>query len=136
MLRILGTFKSGSPDSTHQRFTPNGTVFADERTVSLVQTPTYGVSVTFDMDDGNIVVINATNNVAFAVNAPLNPLTGQQMILVIKNTSGGALGAITFNAVFKMPAFTAPATGFQRSMHFYFDGTNWREVIRGSDAAN
>lgn len=133
MGRILGRFFAGSPSATLQRFVPSGTVIDGGSIVQVLQSPTYSPSITPDLALGAIVTIVVTNNVAFTINAPLNPITGMEWILVIRNTSGVAMGAITFNAVFKLPAFTNPATGNQRSMHFYFDGTNHREVIRGSD---
>ena len=92
----------------------------------------YSTSITPDSSQGNLISITATDGVAFTINAPLNPATGKQITFVIRNTSGGALGAITWNAVFKMPAFTSPATANSRSITFQYDGTNWVEMYRGA----
>ena len=91
---------------------------------------TYSTSMTPAANNGNIFVITATDGVAFAINAPTNPATGQRVVFTIRNTSGGALGAATWNAVFKMVAWTQPATGFSRSIQFYYNGTNWIEESR------
>ena len=75
-------------------------------------------------------VITQSSGSAFSVPAPQNETTGQRITIRIRNTSGGALGTVTWNAVFKMAAWTSPATGNSRSIDFQFDGTNWVEVSR------
>jgi len=78
----------------------------------------------------------ATSNSVFTIAAPTAPITGttiragQRFTLKIKNSSGGALGAVTWNATYKMAAWTSPANGFSRSITFEFDGTAWIEVSR------
>lgn len=91
---------------------------------------TYGVSMTPDSAAGDQFVITATNGVAFTINAPANPVTGHRFTLRIRNTSGGALGVATFNAVFKLSAWTQPATGQSRAIIFEYDGANWIEASR------
>lgn len=93
-------------------------------------TLTYGTTVTPNAGAGNLCVVTATNNTAFAVAAPTNPRAGQLLTLTIRNTSGGALGAATFNAVYKMAAWTQPGNGNSRSITFVYNGTNWVEVSR------
>lgn len=83
----------------------------------------YSASMTFDLGTGNSFDITATNGTAFTINSPNNAADGNQFTVVIRNTSGGALGAITFGASFKLAgAFVAPATGNQRSVRFEVDG--------------
>lgn len=98
------------------------------------QTVTYSASMTINAATGNIFTITATNGTAFTINAPTNPSTGAKMRLRIRNASGGALGAITWNAVFKMAAFTSPANGFSRAIDWDYDGTNW--VMASQSAAD
>ena len=75
--------------------------------------------------------ISANNNSNFTINAPTNPREGKELVLTIRNTSGGALGTLSFNAVFKVGAsWTQPATGNSRSIQFLYDGTNWIETGR------
>lgn len=105
-----------------------------------INTVTYSASMTADVAAGLAVVITATNNAAFAINAPIssalpvsatNPVPlGTLLTLTIRNTSGGALGVATFNAVFKLSAWTQPGNGNSRSITFRWDGTNWVEVNR------
>lgn len=94
--------------------------------------PTYSTSITIDASTGHIFEITANDGVAFAINAPTNPYTGETITVVIRNTSGGALGTITWNAAFKMAAFTSPATGFSRSSTFYYNGTNWIQTVQSA----
>ncbi len=100
------------------------------RTAQTVQTLTYSTSITPDCSRGGIMKLTVTDGVAFAINAPTNPLSGQRLLMVIRNTSGGAVGAITWNAVFKKTAFTTPATANNRSIEFVYDGTNWVETFK------
>jgi hypothetical protein len=98
----------------------------------------YSTSMTPDAALGNVQIITATNATAFTINAPTNPTTNQQMTIMIRNTSGGALGTATWNAVFKMgAAWVQPATTKSRSIIFRYDGTNWIELMRGAaDVSN
>lgn len=95
------------------------------RTINTLATITYSASMTPDASAGNSFTITANNGTAFTINAPTSPSTGQEIVFTIRNTSGGALGTITWNAVFKMAAFTAPGNGNSRSIAFHYDGTNW-----------
>jgi len=101
-------------------------------------TVTYSASMTFDSSAGNEFDITATNNTAFTINAPTNP-PGDSAVLTVmlRNTSGGALGAATWNGVFKMSAWTNPANGQNRSITFRWDGTNWTQIGQtGVDVPN
>lgn len=93
-------------------------------------TVTYSASMTPDAALGNVYEITATNATAHTINAPTNPTDGQRVTVTIRNTSGGALGVATWNAVFKMVAWVQPATGFSRSIDFKYNGTNWVEIGR------
>jgi hypothetical protein len=111
----------------------NGTTYADYSRNWAVgfQADTYGATITPTLRDGVFVRYVVNNGAAFTVAAPVTGSTsvslvpGTHLTLNLKNTSGGAMGAITWNAVFKVPAITAPATGNQRSYHFCYDNTNW-----------
>lgn len=108
-----------------------GTIQASAAPIIEAQaTITYSASMTPNARNGNSQVITATNATAFTINAPTNPVQGQSLEVTIRNTSGGALGAATWNAVFKMSAWTQPATGFSRAITFRYDGTNWVEKGR------
>lgn len=91
---------------------------------------TYSASMTVDTTAGNIFEIVANNGSAFTINAPTNPRQGRPITFVIFNVSGGALGAVTWNAVFKLSAWTQPANGNNRVITYYYDGASWREMNR------
>jgi hypothetical protein len=98
---------------------------------------TYSASITPDVRKGKWATVTVTNGTAFVINAPLNPTAGQELGFTIRNTSGGAMGAITWNAIFKMSAWTNPATANSRSIQFLYDGTNWVQVSQtGVDIPN
>lgn len=98
---------------------------------------TYSASMTAVATQGNLFDITATNATAFAINAPTSPLDGQVITFTIRNASGGALGAVTWNAVFKMSAWTQPADTFSRSISFKYNGTNWVQINQtGVDVPN
>jgi hypothetical protein len=92
--------------------------------------PTYGVSVAIDASLGNEYVVTATDGVAFTVANPTNATTGQRISIRIRNTSGGVLGAVTWDTLYKLAAWTSPATANSRAIDFQYDGTNWVEVSR------
>jgi hypothetical protein len=94
------------------------------------QTVTYSASMTFDARTGNSFVITPTNGTAFAIGIPTGPSAGQRVSVIIRNASGGALGTVTWDGMFKMAAWTSPADGYSRSIDFQHDGTNWIEVGR------
>lgn len=100
-------------------------------------TQAYSASITIDASTGHLFDISANNGTAFTINAPINPYTGEVMCITLRNTSGGALGAATWNAVFKMSAWTNPANGFSRSITFKNNGTNWVQISQtGVDVPN
>lgn len=111
-------------------------------------TVTYSASMTPELSASDQQIITVTDAVAHAINAPLwggaamsatnPPVAGFVWTLTIRNTSGGAAGAATFNAVFKLgAAWTQPATGFSRSITFRWNGTNHVEIGRtAADVAN
>jgi hypothetical protein len=99
-------------------------------------TLTYGTTISTNTLLGNDFVITATDGVAFAIAAPTNAGSfvdtgthGQRITYTIRNTSGGALGTVTWNSVFKMGAWVSPANGFSRSIEFRYNGTNWVELF-------
>jgi hypothetical protein len=89
---------------------------------------------------GNVHECSATA-AAFAIANPTNVINGVDLQTIrIKNASGGALGAATFGAKYKLgAAWVNPATGFNRAITFAYDpnSTNWYEVTRSAaDVAN
>lgn len=99
-------------------------------------TVTYSASMTLDTSLGDEFVITATDGNAFSITAS-NPIDSQRITVTIRNNAGGALGAVTWNPVFKMSTWTQPANTNSRSIDFRYDGTNWVQVSQtGVDVPN
>ena len=106
-------------------------LFRATRVVHGVVTPTYSTAPPIAIASGDVFIITATDGVAFTIQDPAAPTAGQRITIIIKNTSGGALGAITWGSgVYKLSAWTSPATGYSRSIDFVHDGSNWIEISR------
>lgn len=109
--------------------------------VGTLTTVTYSAAPVIDASLGNDFQMTITNNTALVVGAPINPpASGCQVIsFTIRNASGGAHGALTWNAIFKTQAtaFSAVANGFSRTVFFRWNGVNWVELVRtAADVAN
>jgi len=90
-----------------------------------------GSNIELDNVEGNVYTVAVTAATAFTVTPPASPVDGQYLTYIFVNTSGGAMGVLTWNAIFKLcGALSNPATGNQRMIQFYYDGTNWRETFR------
>lgn len=105
--------------------------------------PGGGVAVSPD-GRWNCNVVTVTDGVAFTINAisSVALLAGLNLSelfrLVIKNASGGIMGAITFPASIHLAgAFVNPLNGFNRTLTLQYDGVNWLEIGRSlADVAN
>ncbi len=98
---------------------------------------TYSASMTPDATSGTVFEITATNGTAFTINAPTKGNLGQIITLTIKNGSGGALGAITWDGAYYKSAWTNPANGQNRSVSFKFTGSAWVQISQtGVDVPN
>lgn len=97
---------------------------------------TYGTTMVVNPNDGTVFQITATDGVAFAVNLGGSQIAGKLIVVVVKNTSGGNTGAITWGAGFKPQAALVVATVSTRTVMFISDGTNYVEVSRNLDTPN
>jgi len=102
-----------------------------------VKALTYGATITTDVRFDDYFTINATNGTLFTISNPTDSSNSNNAIMQfkeitydIKNSSGGALGAITWGAAFKLDAtgFVNPANTKRKTIRFMFDGTNWVQV--------
>lgn len=119
--------------------TPNMGVFTTLSGVRLQlgsTSTTYGVTVSIDASLASLFTITATNGTGFTIANPTNAVGGQLLMIQVKNTSGGALGTITWDTLYKMASFTKPANGFNRTVTFYYNGTNWVEVNCSPEVPN
>lgn len=99
---------------------------------------TYSASMTPDGRVNNVFRITITDGVAHTINGVSNGTTGQRVLIKVKNMSGGAAGAATWAATYKLAgAWVQPATGFTRWIEFLIDGSSIQELWRSAaDIAN
>ena len=83
-----------------------------------------GGTKTPDAADVDIYQLQVGDSSAFAIGAPANAFDGKELIISVRNNTGGAIGAITWDAIFRMSAFTNPASGNHRSVTFVYDATS------------
>jgi hypothetical protein len=107
---------------------------ADSLLIEVGASVTYSTSMTIDASLGNRFTITPTDGVAFTINAPTHPTVGQAIDVTIVNSrgGGGTLGAATWNAAFKLAAWTQPLDGFNRSIRFMYTGSVWSEQYRSA----
>ena len=97
----------------------------------------YGATIPITAGSSDHFRINATNGTAFKISNPTHPKLNQRITIWILNSSGGALGIVTWDTLYKMTTWTSPATGYGRGIEFRFDGTYWMEISRSaSDVSN
>jgi hypothetical protein len=83
--------------------------------------PVFGAAITIDLSQGSYFQIIATASTNITIGAPINVpnAPGSMFIIEVSNQSGGAMGTVTLNAAYKVPATppfnTAPANGFMQS---------------------
>lgn len=133
----LNSLDSNSFGLSYLNATFTDSIYEPNSATPPTVTVAYAAAMTPDAILGTDFIITANNGVAFTVNAPTNGYSGQTITVTIRNASGGALGAATWNAIFKMSAWTQPANGFSRSITFRYNGANWVQVGQtGVDVPN
>ena len=106
-------------------------LYKDGSNKTGLNAPTYGTTVTVNQRLGHAHRITATNGTAFTVSNPTNSVTGDIVTVMVRNTSGGVLGVLTWGGSYKLgAAWVQPANGFSRTIQFLNDGTNWVEINR------
>lgn len=90
----------------------------------------YSASITPDSLAAVWQTITVTSAAAFTINAPINPpgaSATQDLYIEVLNSSGGVMGAITWNAIFVFAglAWVNPASTKKRSIHFRWNGLAW-----------
>jgi hypothetical protein len=77
-----------------------------------------------------------TTNAAITVKPPVGFAPGRRFTVQIRNLSAGAMGALTWDPIFKVSGWTNPAPGFNRSIDFYYDGNFYYQVGPTVDVPN
>ena len=88
----------------------------------------YATTENFDAATYDYFSLLIQANPALTYNAPTGGTIGQIIYVRVKNISGGAMGAITWNSVFKFASWANPANTTSKTIAFVYDGTNWNEV--------
>lgn len=104
----------------------------DKAVITKRVTLTWAANIVTDASLGNTFFLAAidANNRTF--DAPTNAKSGERIRYYVSNTSGGALGTLSWNAIFKMAAWVNPANGSYRWIEFEYNGTNWQEGGRAT----
>jgi hypothetical protein len=91
------------------------------------QAPAYAASLTIDATAGEIVDVGALTG-AITINAPTNPVAGQELIfLLLQDGTGGR--AVTWNAAFTHSWSDTGNTANKRaSILFVYSGGGWLQV--------
>lgn len=125
-----GIVITGQPAGGHNVWRPGNSLTA----------PTYSASITPNATAGEWHTITATNGTAFTINGPSNARAGV-IVIEIVNSSGGALGVLTWaggGGGFALTggAWVQPANTLRRNITFQWSSTasRWVEVVRtGAD---
>lgn len=96
--------------------------------------PAAAVSTTITAYGRLKTFISLTVNIsdAFTIEAPALAETGKELEIIVRNMTGGALGVITWDSVYKRSSWTSPASGKSRSIRFVYNGANWIETGKGA----
>jgi hypothetical protein len=108
----------------------SGSAVTPKKLIQTRQGLTYGATVSVDANAGNSFWVTATNGTGFTVANPTNASAGQRITIRVRNTSGGALGTLTWDTAYRLAAWTQPADGYSRAIDFEYNGTSWIEVSR------
>lgn len=107
--------------------TITGTLIASLGATQTASITGAGQTITPSAGTGFLVITAATND-AFTLGTPAGtPISGQRLLVLVINASGGAMGAMTIPAGFFFTAFTSPANGARRMVEFIFGGTTWNQ---------
>jgi hypothetical protein len=97
----------------------------------------FTTSITIDATGSEQYDITATSKADFAINAPVNPVTDKTLTITIQNASGGTLGKVIWDGIFKVSPWTNPTDGHNRSIVLRFDGVHWMQIMQtGVDVPN
>lgn len=104
--------------------------------MTAIANETYAATITPDVSTAWHSVITVTDNVDFTIANPTGASSsgGEQLTVHILNSSGGAMGTITWGTKFNLAgAFTNPASTKTRTISFYNDGSRWFELGRAAN---
>ena len=76
--------------------------------------------------------ITATSSGPIAIANPIDasPCAGRRVRISLSNATGDALETVTWGTAYKLAPWLSLAPGYNRSIEFRYNGTNWIEVAR------
>lgn len=109
--------------------------FARRPVPTSVTALTYSATMTPNPNLGGYQQINVTNASAMTINVPQAQIPGTVLAFEITNSSGGAMGTITWAAGYVLTggAFSNPANTLRRLIRFQLNGTSWIEIGRAAN---
>lgn len=88
-------------------------------------TPAYSPTIALNLSLGALQKIIATDGNAFTISVTASSVTQlATWALIIENSSGGALGSVTFDSAIHQTGFSAPANGQRTTVQFYIEATS------------
>jgi hypothetical protein len=135
----FGAYFANSSRSTSSRISisdpfPNraGNTTASDN--GQVRALTYGTSITWAGENAELATLSVTDTNPFTMGSPSSFYAGRKATYKIINSSGGAMGTITWGTgQFQLAGtFVNPANGFARVITFQYDGGHWLEISRSA----
>jgi hypothetical protein len=114
----------------------NGAPYDQSIEAKAQVSPAYGTTVVIDLSLGTSFIVNVTDGTAFTIAAPINGAIGQRLKVQIVNSSGEALGRVTWGSAYHLAgAWTSPAASNNRSIEFEGNaaGTVFYEMNRNEE---
>jgi hypothetical protein len=130
---------AGPPDATFARVAAGAFGATNGVFRQATAAPAYSASITPNAAAGGWQTITVTNATAFTINATSLPPSAsytEALTIEVYNNSGGAMGVITWNAVYVFAGQTwvNPASTKRRFARFEWNGSNW--ICTGIAAAD
>ncbi len=126
--------------TTDHTINGDGQFVANAGIVHKKTDPTYGTTVNINGNLGDLFRIVITNGTGFTIAAPTNILVGKVFIINLYNNTGGAHGAITWDAAYSLQGAAGPtvAAASNKSIAFaHMGGGAYYEIFRCTgDVAN
>ncbi len=114
----MGDYETGNV----QRFYfPNGAL------AHSVQTPAFAATLNVDARFGDIVIVGTLTGNITALNAPSNPVLGQEMTWIFTQDATGQR-TVAWAAAFKTGWQPGPLANAISSITFVYDGANWQAI--------
>lgn len=135
----FGTYVGNVTRSTSSRVSisdpfPNRAAITTASDNGMVRALTYASSVTWAGENAELATLVVTDGNAFTIGSPSTFYAGRKATYKIVNSSGGAMGTITWGTgQFQLAgAFTNPANTMARTITFQYDGSKWVEISRSA----